>query len=233
MSDLTVISLRSVEFSVAAWSWPFASERRAEIDAHFAALRERSPSIWNGRVLLSRDYVLNDGELRGASFETDFASFVAWRDWGAPDRTVANFFGMGAVRGSDGAFLLGVMGPHTINAGRIYFPAGTPDPSDVVGTKVDLAGSITREVAEEVGMTPDEYDVAPDWSAVISGSQLALIKTLHAHEPASQLRWHALSYLESEQQPELSGLRVVRGESDLDPMMPDFVVAFLRAQWQG
>ncbi len=50
---------------------------------------------------------------------------------------------MGAVRASDGAFLLGVMGAHTANAGKIYFPAGTPDPDAMSsGETVDLAGSV-------------------------------------------------------------------------------------------
>ena len=84
------------------------------------------------------------GVLRGQYLETDFASFIAWRDWDFPDATVKNCFALGALRGSDGAFLLGVMGPHTMNAGRIYFPGGTPDPSDIAEGKVDLEGSVRR-----------------------------------------------------------------------------------------
>jgi hypothetical protein len=45
---------------------------------------------------------------------------------------------MAALRGADGAFLLGEMAPHTTNGGQIYFLAGTPDPSDVFDGKVDL-----------------------------------------------------------------------------------------------
>ena len=63
---------------------------------------------------------------------------------------------MGAVRASDGAFLLGVMDAHTANAGKIYFPAGIADRSDVVGETVDLAGNVMREVAEETGLTADD-----------------------------------------------------------------------------
>ena len=60
--------------------------------------------------------------LSGAYLETDFASFIAWRDWGFPDRRCAIAFAMAALRSSDGAFLLGVMGAHTANAGQDLFP---------------------------------------------------------------------------------------------------------------
>ena len=109
------------------------TERRAEIDAHFAAEQRERPKLWNGRVLLGRNPVFAAGRFSADYFETDFASFLAWRDWGFPDRGVFNGFGMGALRSRDGAFVLGEMGEHTSNAGRIYFPSGTPDLDDVSG----------------------------------------------------------------------------------------------------
>ena len=58
---------------------------------------------------------------------------------------------MAALRAADGPFILGEMGGHTANAGKIYFPAGTPDNHDVVGGKVDLAGSALRDSARKLG----------------------------------------------------------------------------------
>ena len=95
--------------------------------------------------------------LEGAFLQTDFASFLAWRDWGFPEAGVTNCFSMGALRTSDGAWLMGVMAPHTAGAGKIYFPAGTPDPGDIVDGRVDLAGSVIREVAEETGLGADDF----------------------------------------------------------------------------
>ena len=75
--------------------WAFADERRAEIDAHFAEQQRLNPNLWNGRVLLGCDPVFAGERLSASYFETDFASFLAWRDWGFPDKEVFNGFGMG------------------------------------------------------------------------------------------------------------------------------------------
>src|SRR4051794_21083790 len=125
------------------WSWPFAQARRADIDAHFATKQRERPGIWNGRILLGRNPVFAGESFTASYFETDFASFLAWRDWGFPDRDVLNGFGMGALRCSDGAFVLGEMGQHTANAGRVYFPSGTPDPDDLRDGALDMAGRVS------------------------------------------------------------------------------------------
>ena len=138
----------------AAGAWPFAEERRAEIDAHFAGSSTRSRSCGTAASCSGAIRFSPPSGFRASYFETDFASFLAWRDWGFPDKDVFNGFGMGALRANDGAFVLGVMGEHTANAGRIYFPSGTPDLDDISGGAVDIDGSVTRELEEETGLTP-------------------------------------------------------------------------------
>ena len=156
---------------------------------------------------------------------------MAWRDWGFPDAAATNCFAMAALRAADGAFLLGVMAEHTANAGRIYFPAGTPDPDDVVGAAVALDGSVSRELEEETGLRRDELAADAGWHAVLAGRRIALMKTLRARENADELRARIVAYLARQQQPELSDIRIVRGPADFDPMMPDFVRAFLTHAW--
>ena len=98
--------------------WQFAEQRRAEIDAHFAMKQAEKPDLFNGRVLLGRRPVFDGTHFTAEYFETDFASFLAWRDWGFPDPAICNCFAMAALRSSDGAYILGEMGPHTATAGR-------------------------------------------------------------------------------------------------------------------
>ena len=234
MSDpASVFHIDGLDLSFAPKPWTFATERRAEIDAYFAALRRDKPSLWNGRVLLMHKQVLAAGVLRGEYLETDYASFVAWRSWGRPHAGVRDCFGAAAVLAADGAFLLGVMGPDTFNAGLIYFPCGTPDPDDIVDGKVDLDLSVRRELKEETGLDISEFKAEPGWTMIVDGPLIAQIKVLRSNETAATLRKRALAHLASERHPELSDIRIVHGPADVDPAMPRFVTAFLASRFAG
>lgn len=232
MADLPIIRIERLAFRFAPRPWAFAETRRAEIDAHFEKLRRAKPALWNGRVLLMHQHAVEGSLLRGAFLETDYASFLAWRDWDFPDAAIQNCFGLGALRSNDGAFLLGVMAPHTANAGRIYFPGGTPDQDDIVGDSVDLEGNVVREVAEETGLPPEELNIEPGWHAVFAGPRIAMIKLMQADETADELRARILAYLASEADPELCNILIARGIADLHPNMPDFIPAFLARMWR-
>src|ERR1700694_3730459 len=220
----------TLDLSLQPWSWPFADERRADIDAHFA-VKQREKPIWNGRVLLGRNPDFTAERFSSSYFEADFASFLAWRDWGFPDAGVFNGFGMGALRCSDGAFVLGEMGQHTSNAGRIYFPSGTPDLDDISDGAVDIAGSVAREVEEETGLTSADYRAGAHWDCVVSGAAIAMIKVLNVDSSGAALRARIEANLGRQHQPELAAIYLVRGTSDLTAAMPRFVTAFIEKQF--
>jgi 8-oxo-dGTP pyrophosphatase MutT (NUDIX family) len=210
--------------------WPFADARRGEIDVHFAAQQREKPKLWNGRVLIGRNPAFAGERLSANYFEVDFASFLAWRDWGFPDKDVFNGFGMGALLSSDGAFALGVMGEHTANAGRIYFPSGTPDLDDIRGDALDIEGSVTRELEEETGLTPAEYQADADWHCIHTGPSVAMIKILRVDISGEALRARIEANLARQEHPELAGVHLVRARADLTAAMPRFVTAFIEAQ---
>ncbi len=232
--SLPVVAIDHIDIKFEPCGWPFADARRAEIDAHFAARRVERPQMWNGRIVLTgADYRIAGGILAGTCFEADFASLLAWRDWGFPDAGAVNCFAMGALRSTDGAFLLGVMGAHTANAGRVYFPAGTPEPGDIANGRLDLAGSVMREVAEETGLTGTDYAAAPGWHVVPTGPRLAVMKLLEAKASAAELKQRILAFLARDTNPELADIRIVRGPGDFNPRMPPFVTAYLAHCFRG
>jgi 8-oxo-dGTP pyrophosphatase MutT (NUDIX family) len=232
MNELSVVRVERLDLRLAPRPWRFAEEHRAAIDAHFAGLCRDKPAMWNGRVLLLHQFVLSQATLSGGYVETDFASFMAWRDWGWPDHTVYNCFGMAALRAADGAFLVGVMGAHTANAGSIYFPGGTPDPTDVVDGIVDLHRNVIRELDEETGLRADDVAAEAGWHAVREGQRIALLKVLQSRLPAEQLRARVMENLAAQAEPELADMCIVRGTADFSPRMPGFVTTFLLHMWR-
>jgi hypothetical protein len=230
LPPLAIHRVTQLDLKCHNWTWPFAVERRTDIDAHFTQQQTEKPQLWNGRVLLGRNPVFSGNRFSADYFEADFASFLAWRDWGFPDKSVFNGFGMGALRGSDGVFVLGEMAAHTANGGRIYFPSGTPDLDDLRDGMVDIPGSVAREVEEETGLTAADYRADEHWDCVVSGAMIALIRILHVDMPGGALRAKIEANLATHQSPELSAIHLVRGPADFTPTMPRFVTAFIEAQ---
>jgi 8-oxo-dGTP pyrophosphatase MutT (NUDIX family) len=223
----------TLDLPVRPWAWPFATERREDIDAHFRARQAEKPQLWNGRVLLGRKPAFSGDGFSAEAFETSFASFLAWRDWGFPDQDVFDGFGMGALRCSDGAFALGEMGPQNATAGRVYFPSGTPDPNDVRDGRLDIAGSIVREMEEETGLTSADYNVDAHWDIVVYGCIIAMFRRLDVALAGEALRQRIEANLARQQHPELSAIHLVRGPGDLTSSMPRFVVAWLEQQFSA
>jgi hypothetical protein len=229
VSQGAVLRIETLDLRLAPFDWRFARERRIEIDAHFERERLSKPGLWNGRVLLMHRHEISGSTLRGLYFETDFASFMAWRDFGFPDGDVTNCFALGALQGSDGPYVLGVMSAGTMNGGKIYFPGGTPDLNDVAAGKVDLDASVRREVREETGLDPEDFAIDAGWHCVTAGPLIALLKPMRARETADHLRDRIRAHISTEADPELADAYVARGAGDIDPMMPGFIQAFLRS----
>jgi 8-oxo-dGTP pyrophosphatase MutT (NUDIX family) len=226
------VSELDLEFEPARWS--FAERQAASIAAHWARVSKAKPSLFNGRVLLlgRRAMVTRPNgvlTLRGAFFATDYADYLAWEQFGFPGEPVDNCFSMAALRGADGAFLLGEMAHHTINAGQIYFPAGSPDPTDIFDGRVDLEASARRELLEETGVSADETEMAPGWTLVFTPQRIACMKLMTLAVPAVRAKARIDAYLARDPHAEFSRMHVVRSPSDIDnERVPVFVAAYLR-----
>ena len=232
-ANVEIAEIDRVEIAVEPWSWQFAFARREEIDRNFARRQSEGFAIWNGRVLLLHRYVVRDGVLQGACFETDYASFLAWRDWDFPDASVFNVFGSAALQSADGAFLLGEMGPSTASPGSVYFPCGTPDPDDIgADGTLDLAGSVSRELLEETGLEITRLDVRPGWTMVHDRGFLNLMKLFRAQQNAEEFRAQIIRNIAMQARPEFCDIHIVRGRADLDDRMPRFLVAYLEETWR-
>lgn len=229
-----LLEVGELDFTFEPSRWPFAERRAASIAAHWARLIKTKPALFNGRVLLLGRRKIEAGRngaltLTGAFFETDYADFLAWEEFGEPGEPIDNCFSMAALRSADGAFLLGEMARHTFNAGQIYFPAGTPDPTDIFDGKVDLEASARRELLEETGVSADEAIIAPGWTLVFTPQRIACMKLMTLAAPAAEAKATIEAYLAGDPHAEFSRMHVVRGPRDIDgARVPVFVAAYLR-----
>ena len=230
-----IVEVAELDFAFESKRWRFAEAEADRIASHWAELCERKPALFNGRVLLlGRRELTHDADgcmrLTGAFFETDYADYVAWRAFGHPGEPVENCFSMAALRGADGAFLLGEMAPHTFNAGQIYFPAGTPDPTDVLDGKVDLEASARRELLEETGVAADEAAIRRDWTVVFAPGRIACMRPMTLAVPADRAKARVDAFLARDPRAEFTGMHVVGSAEDIDEARtPAFVAAYLRA----
>ena len=231
----TIVPVDELDCAFEPRGWDFARDQAAAIDAHWVRACAAKPGLFNGRMLLMHHHAivdLPDGTRRfsGGFMAVDYKAFLAWRDFGAPGVPVHNCFAMAALQTPDGAFLLGEMGAHTANAGLVHFAAGTPDSSDIAGDKVDLAGSVLRELREETGLTLEDINLGSGWVLVFDGPRIACMKrcVLKAAAEAVLARVHA--YLASEAEPELARMHLVRAGGDINAArLPRFMQAYLAA----
>lgn len=227
---MKIVELDEIAFRLEPREWQWAAANRVAIDEYFERLRQQRPQLWNGRVLALHRWELSGRRLSGAYFETDFASYVAHRAFGFPDPSTTVCFAGGALRTSCGAFLLGVMAEYTANAGRIYFPTGTPDPGDVrPDGSVDLAASVIKELGEETGLGPEDFQIAEPWHAVFAGSWIALYRGVQSKDDLASLSVRIRNHIAAEQEPELTDIVAVRSRADFSAAMPNFVQAYLSA----
>lgn len=208
--------------------WPFAERERARIDAHWERIAEANPSLWNGEVLMCHSVEVEDSCLAARFLTTDYASFVAWRDWGWPDPSVRNCFGSAIVLSNDNALIYGKMSEKTLNPGQVYPPGGSLEPRDITADGfVDVEGSLVRELEEETGLKACDAH-SGEWLVVFEDLRLALAKILRFDRPADAIAAAADRHIAEAKEEELAGIEVIRSASQIDPRMPGFAAEIVR-----
>jgi hypothetical protein len=182
--------------------------------------------MWNGQVLLHAR-----GEIAAACSaalsETDFASFIAWRDWGFPDKSVRNCFPMAALRSVRWALSARRHGRHTATAGKSTFAAARPTRTTSIGDTVDLERGVIRELTEETGL--GLADVAPEPAGLRRRSASARADEDRAGGESAPRCASASARFLAHKAAGARGHSLRAQPRDLEPSMPPYVAAFLAA----
>jgi 8-oxo-dGTP pyrophosphatase MutT (NUDIX family) len=229
MQEPQIVQVAAIDCDFEPQPWVWAERQGPAIDAHWAQRQAANPHIFDGRVLLLHRGQVEGTTFRGAYLETRFSRLLAWRDFGYPDPSIRNCFGMAALASADGAYIVGEMAAHTANPGRVYFPSGTPDPSDLTAGKVDLDGSVRRELAEETGLSVNDVVFDKGWTLVMNRAGVACMKPVRCHEKADDIAARIHQNLARQTNPELAAIRILRHRRDMEGLdMPALTIAYLQ-----
>jgi hypothetical protein len=228
MKDVRIVPVRRVELWCEPRTWPWAKANRTAIGAHLAKVRKNQPALFNGLVYLLHEWRIDDGIFHGSMFETDVASFLAWRDDGFSDESTTYCFGVGALCSSDGTYFLGQQATPKPETCSINFAEAIPEPCDLRDEHtVEMSSCILRRLREQTGLAPDDVRLFPGWHAAITPHSVALIKLVVVPDRAPAVIARVRSFIDMQRPPELAGLVDVRESVDLKPAMPLIARAYL------
>lgn len=226
-TEAAITAVDEVDLIVRPEPHAFSDAERARIAAGWDAATRAKPGLWNGPFFLfDRAGVEEDGGrrvFRAEGAPTDFATFLDWRGRMPPDRRFSHVFPVGAVVSADDRLMVGRMGRHTANAGRLYPPSGSFDPDDLVDgpdgrRRLDGVANMLREIGEEVGLDGGGWTAEPGWLVIGSGPRRhALVRLYRVGETAAALERRVAEHLGREAEPELDGVAFPAAGERLDP----------------
>ena len=171
---------------------------------------------------MAYDTELSDSCFSASFLITDYASFIAWRDWGWPDTDVYNCFGSAVIRSCDDALIYGRMQGNTLNAGLTYPPGGSLEQSDLTADgNIDMTGAIARELAEETGLEAAQASDA-GLMVIFDEQRISIAHELVFDETADRLVDKIRCHIAAEAEPELSDAVALRSRADLTMPMPGY-----------
>jgi 8-oxo-dGTP pyrophosphatase MutT (NUDIX family) len=221
--------IRHIDATIETRPWPYAQRHEAAIRAAWDTAKAATPALFDGEVLLMAERQVEGDVLRAIYQRVRYAQFLHYMRHGEPDGATRNGFALAGLTSADSALIMGVMGGQTANAGKVYFPGGTPDLSDIVDGRVDLDGNVRRELAEETGLGAADVTFAPGFWMTEDDKRTALVKVVRSPLPAEALRARIRAAMAEQDDPELADIHIVRGEGDLLPdRMPPFQLAYAR-----
>ena len=211
-----IYEILETDLRLVAGKWAFAIQKRDEIATHWAKSMVGNDALWNGKMLSSRAPKFQNGRLEAQLIEIDYASYLAWRDWGYPDKTQFNIFGSSIIQTAEGHLIYGQMGKHTSWPGRTYPPAGSLEINDVgVGGQIDVFASGARELKEETGLNASDARRGADFVSW-SGQQISVCRTFHFDQSSDDLAKEIRAFIKREENSELGDIQVIKTPACLD-----------------
>ena len=219
LDDNAIVALGGIDIRLIDAPHPFEEENGAAIAAYWERATADNPALFNGRVMLPMSARLEGGVLVGESRPVDFATFLYWSRQADNPGGIHLFAHAVPVSGDD-AILAIRMGPTTANAGRIYCAAGSFEPQDFIGGRMDFDANTRREVMEETGLDLAGARGEKGYWLLRHGNRVLLFRRYYFTEDAGVLAQRVEAHVLGEEEPEIEGPVVIRRGEDHEGLTP-------------
>ncbi len=175
LPENTIVPLSRVSFAVEEELHPFEVEHRDAINRNWEEEIKAKPRLFDGRVAMFDAHDYSGGRLTAVCRPVRFATFLYWRKI-QPVEGAEHFFAHAVPVASDNTLIAVRMGSHTANAGQVYFAAGSFDPNDFIGGRIDIEANMAREVMEETGIDLKDASAESGYAAWRFGGNTVIFR---------------------------------------------------------
>ncbi len=216
----TILPVDEVEVMLDPSPHPFERDNQAAIAQNWLLEKAAKPALFNGTMALLSELAYREGRLTGRCHAVNYATFLYWRSNRATPGA-GHAFAHPMLVSRDNALIAIRMGAHTVNAGRVYFAAGSFEAEDFPGGKVDMHFNMAREVLEETGLDIDTARRGRRHYALATERGTVIFRRYFLDEDADEIAARIGEFVAGDADPEIEGPVVIRGPDDLpDGLMP-------------
>lgn len=193
---------------------PFAWDNAEAIAENWQHEIAANPALFDGIVVLLSQLAYRDNRLVGRCHAVNYSTFLLWRKR-RENSGAEHAYAHAMLVAGDNALVAIRMGPHTVNAGCVYFAAGSFEPLDFRDGLVDVDFNMIREVREETGLDLSGAERGKRYHALSTNSGTVIFRRYHATAPADEIARRISDFVATEIDPEIEGPVIIRHAADL------------------
>ncbi len=193
---------------------PFELANAAAIEENWRREAAANPALFDGTVMLLSELAYRGRRLVGRCHAVRYATFLYWRGH-RQTPGAGHAFAHAMLVAGDNALVAIRMGPHTVNAGQVYFAAGSFEPADFRDGMVDVDFNMVREAREETGLDFSGAERGRRYHVLSTANGTVVFRRYQMAEPADVLARRISAFVATEAEPEIDGPVVIRDARDL------------------
>ncbi len=193
---------------------PFERDNGVAIAENWRRETAANPALFDGTVVLLSELAYCGRRLVGRCHAVNFSTFMLWRKQ-REGSGAEHAYAHAMLVAGDNALVAIRMGGHTVNAGRVYFAAGSFELEDFRDGKVDVDFNMHREVEEETGLDIHQASPARRYYLLSTESGTVIFRRYRMPMTANAMVAAINAHVAAQANPEIAAPVVIHSAGDL------------------